>query len=236
MYPCILIIAYIKSTLANVLLRIYGLIGVIMSTELAIKYSTQLINLHEFENLSIDNFYIVVLTYISRIMCIVIAVIRLSTLAIRLGTTLTITFQRRSTETFAGTGTTSTISISPYSNYTSSDNILAYRQNYQDPHRSGNLAVIFINLGAVYPCISSFRDISCTLLSNEDDGFHGGRAIYEAADDGGNFEIFGSTPTFAFAFEGCTALITTCPSIPDSFLTEYYLVCYLPRSRCSNVL
>ena len=165
-----------------------------------------------------------------------IAVIRLNSVLIRLGTTLNVTFQKINTETFAKSGSTSTISTSPYSNYTSSDNILAYRRNYEDPHRSGNLAVIFINLGAVYPCISSFRDVSCSLLPNEDDGFRGGRAIYKAADDGGNFEIFGSTPTFAFAFEGCTELTSTCPSIPDGFRTGYYLVCFLPRSRCSNVL
>ena len=161
--------------------------------------------------------------------------IRLNSVSIELGTTLTVTFQKINTETFAKSGNTSTISTSPYSNYTSSDNILAYRRNYEDPHRSGNLAVIFINLGAVYPCISSYSHVSCTLLPNEDDGFHGGRAIYEAADSGGNFGIF-STPTFAFAFEGCTTLTNTCLSIPDSFTTEYYLVCFLPRSRCSNVL
>ena len=94
--------------------------------------------------------------------------------------------------------------------------------------------MIFINLGAVYPCINSVGHVSCTLLPYEDDGFRGGRAIYEAADNGGNYNIFGFTPTFAFAFEGCTVLTRNCPSIGGSF--EMRLVCFLPKNRCSNVL
>ena len=51
------------------------------------------------------------------------------------------------------------LNISPSLNIMSSDNILAYRPSYNDGHGS-NFAALFINLKAVYPCITSYTHIN----------------------------------------------------------------------------
>ena len=82
-------------------------------------------------------------------------------------------------------------------------------------------------MAAVYPCAT---EITCKLFPNEDDGFRGGRAIFDAMDNGGNFGVFSGT-TYAFAIEGCSQIDYSCYS--SSFLLEFILVCLVPSSVCS---
>ena len=142
----------------------------------------------------------------------------------------------RNSETFSVQGSTSRIDISPKSSNTSSDNTLAYRPNYRTVY-GDNLATLFVNLDTLYSCTNSNHDrVSCKLFPNEDDGFRGGRAIFEASDDGGNFNIFGSSKvTYAFAFEGCTELNSTCINLPGGYYMSFSLVCLLPSRQCSDL-
>ena len=110
-----------------------------------------------------------------------------------------------------------------------SQNILTYRPNYRDAFQS-NLGTIFIHVEAVYPCATDHHQISCKLFPNEDDGFRGGRAIFEAMDNGGNFGVF-SGNTYAFAIEGCSQIDYSCYS--SSVLLEFTLVCLVPSRACS---
>ncbi len=158
-----------------------------------------------------------------------IEVIRLSRVIIKTtATTLTITFAKRDGVTFNKEGSTTTIRTSPSSATTTGNNILAYRPNYRDTFRS-DLATIFIHVAAVYPCATQYQQISCKLFPNEDDGFRGGRAIFEAMDDGGNFGFSGAT--YAFAIEGCSQLNYNCYSSAVSM--AFTLVCLVPSSVCS---
>ena len=161
----------------------------------------------------------------------------MSEVTIRLESTLTVSLQKIHPGTFVRQPVISSMTTSPSTNYTSTDNILAYRHSYQDVHGSG-LATIFINLGALYPCVTHSDHISCKLFPSEDDGFRSGRAIFEAGDGDGDFNVFsaGNSPVFAFAVEGCSVLTSTCTSIPSTYATDLVLVCLLPRSRCSNAL
>ena len=112
----------------------------------------------------------------------------------------------------------------------SENNTLAYRPNYQDLFGS-NLATIFIHMQAVYSCVASYQDISCKLLPNEDDGFRGGRAIFEAMDNGKDFSVF-SGITYAFALEGCSQLNSTCYA--PGYRYEFILMCLISSSACYN--
>ena len=157
-----------------------------------------------------------------------ITVIRLSRVTVRTTTsTLTATFAKLNSVTFNKEGSTTTISTSPSSAITSG-NILAYRPNYRDEFRS-DLGTIFIHVEAVYPCATDHQQISCKLFPNEDDGFRGGRAIFEAM-DGPGFGVFSGT-TYAFAIEGCSQIDYSCYS--SSFTLEFTLVCLVPSSVCS---
>lgn len=163
-------------------------------------------------------------------------VIRLSRVAIVVsgGTSVYIRFRRLNSTSFGGQGISTRLDISPSINGLSSDNILAYRPNFYDGHGS-NLATIFINLEAVYPCITDYHHISCKLFPSEDDGFRRGRAIFEASDNGGNFRIFGAhSTTYAFALEGCTQLSSRCITniVSARFNMAFTLVCFLPSSQC----
>ena len=158
------------------------------------------------------------------------------TIGVSGGTSVYIRFRRLNSITFGGQGIATQIDISPSVNTISSDNILAYRPNYYDGHGS-NLTTVFINLEAVYPCITHFRHISCKLFPSENDGFRRGRAIFEASDNGGNFRVFGGdSTTYAFALEGCTQLSSRCitNTVPARFSMEFTLVCLLPSSQCFN--
>ena len=158
--------------------------------------------------------------------------IRLSRLTITVSTasTLTATFVKRDGTTFNLQGNTTTISTSSNLNTSinSGNNILAYRPNYQDVFQS-NLATILIHVEAVYPCATDHQQISCTLFPNEDDGFRGGRAIFEAM-DGAGFGVFSGT-TYAFAIEGCSRIDYSCYS--SDYILEFTLVCLVPSSVCS---
>ena len=166
------------------------------------------------------------------------SVIRLSriTIAVRNDTSDSVytLFYKLNGMTFARQGSTTQMNISPNVNNISTDNILAYRPNYNDRHGS-NIATLFVNLEALYPCVTSYAHASCKLFPSEDDGFHGGKAIFEASDGGGNFQIFGgkNTMTYAFAVEECTQLTSSCTNIPPGFHMDFTLVCLLPSSRCT---
>ena len=84
---------------------------------------------------------------------------------------------------------------------------------------------------AIYPCATDNSQINCKLFPNEDDGFRGGQAIFEAMDDGQNFGVFNGA-TYAFAIEGCSQIDYSCYS--SSFTLEYILVCLVPNSVCFN--
>ena len=159
-----------------------------------------------------------------------IAVIRINSIIMTVqSSSLRITFQRINSESFQVVGSASTINTPSSSSSTSTDNLIAYRPSYSDPHRS-NLGTIFINLDAIYPCIATSQDISCKLFPNEDDGFRGGKAILEAMDDN---SAFGSgSPSFSFAFATCSQISYSC--ISTSHRIDLRLVCILPSSRCSN--
>ena len=144
----------------------------------------------------------------------------------------TVRFQPRDPATWALVNPRTDFTIANTDNAaTSSDNVVAYRPNYNDAHRS-NLGILFINLQALYPCLNGGNiHPACGILTSEEDGFLRGRSIIQAADIGNNFRIFSSTAnfeTFGFGFSGCTTFVGTCVS---GF--ELNLVCLLPRNRCA---
>ena len=111
---------------------------------------------------------------------------------------------------------------------TSSNNLLAYRPNFNDYHSSG-LAGIFVNLDGVFPCSAGHDIPNCGRFTEEEDGFNKGKALLEAADDGFNFgRIIFDSPSasvYGFAFQGCE----------ENCLPAYYsirVVCLLPREYC----
>lgn len=118
---------------------------------------------------------------------------------------------------------------------TSSNNLLAYRPDFQDRHDSGGLqlGVIFLNLNGIFPCVPSGVHIPCGLVTMEEDGFFGGRYFVQAADSGNHIQIFGFTePDFVFTYglavQGCSQLTADCwPSYADKGVT-----CQLPRQYC----
>jgi hypothetical protein len=87
-------------------------------------------------------------------------------------------------------------------------------------------------MAAVYPCATQSQQISCKLFPNEDDGFRGGRAIFEAMDNGYNFGVFNGT-TYAFAIEGCSQINYNCYTQSSSITLDFTLVCLVPSSVCS---
>ena len=111
-----------------------------------------------------------------------------------------------------------------------SSTYLAYRPNYSDYHGSG-LAGMFINMGAIFPCIANGAPV-CRIFTLEEDGFNGGHAFIESGDIGNNFQIFSTStqvPTYGFAIQDCTEMDPTC-------LRSYYqlvITCLLPREQCS---
>ena len=145
-------------------------------------------------------------------------------------TAFTATFVKLDSATFSQQGSTTTISTSSNEIVSSGNNILAYRPNYQDEFQS-DLATIFIHVQAVYPCVTYYRQISCQLLPSEDDGFRGGRVIFEAMDNGKDFRVFSGT-TYAFALEGCSQINSTCYA--SGYRYEFILMCLISSSVCSN--
>ena len=114
----------------------------------------------------------------------------------------------------------------------SANDIIAYRPYFNDSHNS-NMAILFFNLEAAFPCLRNTRAApACTLFSLEEDSFLGGRPLIQAADIGNGFRIFSQNQfinTFGFGFAGCSTFNTSC--MPNSF--ERSLVCLLPSSVCT---
>lgn len=129
-----------------------------------------------------------------------------------------------------GTDIATLNNFNPLTASTSTNNLLAYRPNYQDSHTSG-LAALFVNIEGVFPCIAGTPEHYpvCEVFTYDEDGFRNGRALIEAADCGNNLRIFsGTAATFGFGFSGCSTMNTDC----FAHYTEYAIVCLLPRSRC----
>ena len=115
--------------------------------------------------------------------------------------------------------------------YTSPMKILAYRPHFDDKINS-NLAVVFINVDAVFPCTLDGHAPICHLFSGEEDNFYRGRATIQAGDLGNDFRIFSdrsNVATFGFGLEGCSTFDIDC--VPN---TEVELVCVLPRNQCTQ--
>ena len=135
--------------------------------------------------------------------------------------------------TFERVGTTSDheIRYNSFTSSTSSDNLIAYRPNYRDRDGS-NLATVFLNLEALYPCIGGFANsIVCQGFTN---GLTDGRSLIQGAEIGNHFRIFSSSSnssvaTWTFGLSECTHFNTNCVS--DLELT---LACLLPRGLCMH--
>ena len=130
--------------------------------------------------------------------------------------------------------TITSVSISnPALPSTSSNNLLAYRPNYNDDHSgNSNLGIVFLNLNGIFPCVPPETRIPCGVIALEEDAFSGGRVFLQAIDRGNNFRIFSSTEnlyTYGMAVRGCSRLTTTCwPTYVERGIT-----CQLPRQYCS---
>lgn len=115
---------------------------------------------------------------------------------------------------------------------TSSNNLIAYRPNYNDAHAgNSNLGTVFLNLNGIFPCVPQGTRIPCGLVALEEDAFSGGQIFLQAMDRGNNFRIFSSTEnlhTYGLAVQGCSQLTTTCwPNWVEKGVT-----CQLPRQYC----
>ena len=122
----------------------------------------------------------------------------------------------------------STLTIPNFTNeYTSNNNILAYRPNF----RNSNTAILFINLEAVIPCYDTYQiGPACNLFTFEEDNFQSGKPFIQASDIGNAFFIFSNThniATYGFGVFGCTTFDPGCVST-----SELSLVCLLPPDRC----
>ena len=146
------------------------------------------------------------------------------------GHPLQVLFRRQDPSTLSALGPISQLSIANTSNeYTSANNIIAYRPRYNDHHNS-SLAILFFNLEAAFPCLR--RNLPpCSLFTHEEGGFLRGRPLIQAADAGNNLRIFGSwVMTFGFGFAGCSTFANWC--VPNDF--ELSLVCLLPGNDCTS--
>lgn len=148
------------------------------------------------------------------------------------GISRTVRMQPRSPSTWVLGNPRTDLAISDTNNsYTSSNNLVAYRPNYQDSH-SSNLAVLFVNLQGLFPCLSGANfHPACSIFTSEEDGFRKGKPIIQAADIGNHFRIFSSSSnmeTFGFGVAGCSTFDSSCVSS-----MEVELVCLLPSSVCN---
>ena len=113
---------------------------------------------------------------------------------------------------------------------TSSNDLLAYRPNYDDFHNgNSNLGVVFLNLNGIFPCVPPATYIPCGVVSMEEDAFNGGQVFLQAIDRGNQFLIFNSAVfTFGIAVKGCSQLNPSCwPTWVQKGVT-----CQLPRQNC----
>ena len=129
--------------------------------------------------------------------------------------------------------TITSVSVSnPAVSRTSSDNLLAYRPNYNDGHAgNSNLGIIFLNLNGIFPCVPSGARIPCGIVALEEDAFNGAHVFIQAIDRGNHFRIFSSSQnfyTYGMAVQGCSQLTTSCwPNYVEKGIT-----CQLPRQYC----
>ena len=117
-------------------------------------------------------------------------------------------------------------------NVTSSNNLLAYRPQYRDTHNS-SLGAIFINLESVFPCLVPLTDYYpiCSVYSNEEDGFRGGKVVIGAGDSGNNFHIFSDSAnikTYSIVIQDCPELTSECLPI----FHKISVACFVPRAAC----
>ena len=124
------------------------------------------------------------------------------------------------------------VSVSnPAVSRTSSDNLLAYRSNYDDNHAGNNLGVVFLNLNGIFPCVPPGARIPCGVVAMEEDAFNSGQVFIQAIDGGNHFRIFSSSQnfyTYGIAVQGCSQLTTSCwPKHVEKGIT-----CQLPRQYC----
>ena len=115
---------------------------------------------------------------------------------------------------------------------TSSNNLLAYRPNYNDAHAgNSNLGIVFLNLNGIFPCVPPHTRIPCSFVALEEDAFNGGHVFLQAIDQGNDFRIFSTTVnlyTYGIAIQGCSQLTTSCwPTWLERGVT-----CQLPRQYC----
>ena len=152
----------------------------------------------------------------------------LETLYIALaGTPRKVTLRSVTTSTQAVGDYLSTLTITNTSNdYTSDDNVLAYRPNYSS-NSGGNTAIVFINLEAAIPCYQANQiGPACHLFTFEEDSFQFGKSFIQASDIGNYFHIFSNSQdiaTYGFGVTGCSTFDQVCVS---DF--EVTLVCLLP--------
>ena len=129
--------------------------------------------------------------------------------------------------------TITSVSVSnPALSRTSSDNLLAYRPNYNDGHAgNSNLGIIFLNLNGIFPCVPLETRIPCGVVAMEEDAFNSGQVFIQAIDRGNSFRIFSSSQnlyTYGMAVQGCSQLTTSCwPTHVEKGIT-----CQLPRQYC----
>ena len=129
--------------------------------------------------------------------------------------------------------TITSVSVSnPAVSRTSSDNLLAYRPNYNDGHAgNSNLGIIFLNLNGIFPCVPPGARIPCGIVALEEDAFNSGQVFIQAVDRGNSFRIFSSSQnlyTYGMAVQGCSQLTTSCwPNHVEKGIT-----CQLPRQYC----
>ena len=116
--------------------------------------------------------------------------------------------------------------------YTSPDNVLAYRPNHSS-NAGGNTSIVFINLEAAIPCYQA-NNIApvCHLFTTDENSFLYGKPFIQASSIGNNFTIFGNDPfiaTYGFGVTGCSTFDQEC--VTDFKVT---LVCLLPPAlnRC----
>ena len=153
------------------------------------------------------------------------------------GQPLRVSLREQDPSTLAVLGYKSILTISNTNHaYTSSDNTIAYRPNFND-HDNNSLGVIFFNLEVVFPCLRNTNTPpACSLFSLEEDGFLGGKPLIQAADTGNHLRIFSTSnriATFGFGFAGCSTFARSC--VPTDVVNSYglSLVCLLPRNVCT---
>ena len=103
--------------------------------------------------------------------------------------------------------------------------LLAYRPQYDDFHKSG-LAGLFVKIQGLYPCTQSIPNYEpvCTTFTRDEDGFRNAKRFIQAADTGGNINVFGGDSVFALAVEGCPEMNEDCLHS----WAQFDVVCMLP--------